>query len=172
MRGRAMTFPSVNPRGYEVGCWLRWLGAAAVANATRQPVLMVDTDVINVGLTPAHVRKYVKKDITFFDKDRVCCAVCLTPAGAARVVESMLDYQPAPDCTHTSDMFFFWEKFSKCLPTPEGVQVGPPLCWDYDYIKKGHKERPAPLLIHFSAKSCDLKSRTPKTDAIVAYQKG
>lgn len=162
---KARSLPTSNPVDYETGCWIRWLAAAKVASMTRKPLLMSDSDVINFGLSPKEFDG-CKDDIVILDRDRVCCLVYLSPRGAERVVESFMSYQLPEGCSHVSDMFFWWEVFSKKLPTPPGVGFRTNICMDYDYLKKSPEYRPP--CVHFSAKSCS-GGRTPKSDAVRRY---
>lgn len=47
LRAKAATFPTVNPKGYELECFLRWAAAHAVGGG-----VFSDSDVINNGLRP------------------------------------------------------------------------------------------------------------------------
>lgn len=99
------SFPSINPKEYEVACWHRWLAADVVRGG-----LFVDYDVIARAFAPEMVLE-LPNDVTVLDRGGVPCAVWLTDVGAAQVVQDVLT-RPHGFATfsagrHYSDMYYF-----------------------------------------------------------------
>lgn len=62
------SLPTVNSQEYEMACYLRWLAFSVVGGG-----LMVDSDVINHGYSPARMRS--NNSVLILDAGRVPCAV-------------------------------------------------------------------------------------------------
>ena len=101
---RLQRLPSVNPPGYDLACYLRWFAMRAIGDG-----LMVDYDVVNVGLRPDDTRAFFEQDsIRVLCRGGVPCAVELVGRGAADWCEHMLAYEPTEHDTfegraHVSD---------------------------------------------------------------------
>lgn len=68
---RVVQYPTINPAGYDLHCYQRWLALVVAGGG-----LMTDYDVVNVGLTPEAVRQ------------RVTYLTCLCPGGVPAVVHA------------------------------------------------------------------------------------
>ncbi len=98
------TFPSSNPAGYDLACWMRWLALAQVGGG-----LMTDYDVIAGAFSPEFLA--LPNDVTVLDRGGVPCAVYATPEGAQQIVDDILafphKFDKAEDGGHYSDMLCF-----------------------------------------------------------------
>jgi hypothetical protein len=119
---RVRTYPTINPRGYEDACYLRWLAFAHVKGG-----LMVDYDVICNGAMPGGMLrphnsslKKANPDITFFDTTYVPCAVLATEKGANMLCAYL--YGHLPHGTHCSDMHIFKAEATTGVLGPAGWQ--------------------------------------------------
>lgn len=105
LSGLAATYPTINPRHYEIACFVRWLAFRVVGGG-----LMTDYDVVNRSL-PADSFEPKNPLLTFLEPSRVPCAVFAHPTGidvmlrrfmdeaAVRKAVSQIDGRP-----HVSDM--------------------------------------------------------------------
>lgn len=95
--------PSVNPAGYDLACWLRWLALDVVGGG-----LMTDHDMIARAFDPEFLA--FANPITVLDRGLVPCAVFTTKAGATQLVDDILEHDHKHDGKHYSDMYFFQAK--------------------------------------------------------------
>jgi hypothetical protein len=99
-------FPSVNPPGYDLACYVRWLAFREALAWTDTGVgLMVDLDVFpRRGLPPGPV----EHDVAFLDPGKVPCAVEATFKGSMQIVKWLVSQKPPVEKIngkpHTSDM--------------------------------------------------------------------
>ena len=89
------SFPTINPREYELACYLRWLALEAVGGG-----LMSDYDVMNVSLGQSEIDG---RDIVFHERRRVPCLVQASDRGAAEIVKFLISNKPGA-VSHWSDM--------------------------------------------------------------------
>ena len=88
--------PTVNPLGYDLACYVRWW-----AMKGRGGGLLVDYDVVNIGLRPEDLAPAEETTpILILAGKRVPCAVQLTASGAADWCEMLLAYKVRPDDLH------------------------------------------------------------------------
>jgi hypothetical protein len=90
-------FPSVNPPGYDLQCFLRWVALWQVDGG-----LMTDYDVVNLGYTPAeHAERIAGRELVEFCAYRTPAMLYLREAMAWGLVRLFLAYQPdARDVDH------------------------------------------------------------------------
>lgn len=98
-------FPTVNPQGYDLACWLRWVAMATLEVGG----IITDYDVINFGLAAMQlVRTFVpvKFPTILCDNNPVPCAVSGHPEQYAEAIEAFLDCKPGIENgqPHLSDM--------------------------------------------------------------------
>lgn len=142
--GRIHALPTKNPFAYERACWRRWFALAAVGGG-----VMVDYDVINVGLKPEDV---ILNKVMILDVHRVPCAVAVDAEGAREVVDYIMQHKPNAKNGHYSDMLMFIEN----LDWPH-IKV----CKELD-----HPERKLAKLVHCSTRACKVSGFPNKVDAI------
>lgn len=98
---RFRTYPSTNPPGYDLACYMRWLALWAVGGG-----LMTDYDVVNVGLRPSALEEHAgHAEAVCLCRYWVPAVVNATRVGAAGMVAILLDHKPVGG--HTSDMLIF-----------------------------------------------------------------
>lgn len=78
-------YPTVNPRYYEVACFVRWLALDVAGGG-----LMTDYDVVNRAFDAGDYAP-VSSTLTFFDHKRCPCAVQASKAGCRMLFERFLD---------------------------------------------------------------------------------
>lgn len=93
-------FPSSNPPGYDLSCWMRWLALAQIGGG-----LMTDYDVIARAFAPEFLA--LPDNVTVLDRGGVPCAVHATAEGANQIVNAILDFPHKHDGKHYSDMLCF-----------------------------------------------------------------
>ncbi len=93
-------FPSSNPAGYDLSCWLRWLAFAQVGGG-----LMTDYDIIARAFSPEFLA--LPHEVNVLDRGGVPCAVYATPEGAQRIVDAIIQEPHNHDGKHYSDMLHF-----------------------------------------------------------------
>lgn len=97
--------PSVNPRGYDLECFMRWLAFLNVIRGSDVS-LMVDYDAINRSLLPADIPA---DSLMIQDAQRVPCCVSANREGAQRIVDDIMAL-PVPSQFHYSDQSWFREE--------------------------------------------------------------
>jgi hypothetical protein len=131
------SFPSVNPRAYELACWHRWLAFANVGGG-----LIVDYDVMANAFDTEQLMQAVE-DINVLDAGGVPCAVYSVGDGPQKIVEAVLGRKHAfgevNGHPHYSDMYFF-----QMMGYPKLPLVAP-------FGAPGWRNAP---LIHFSHGDC------------------
>lgn len=111
------SFPTQNPKEYEVACWHRWLAFATVGGG-----LMTDYDVIARGFDPEFL--VLPDNVTVLDRGGVPCAVHATAEGAQEIVSAIARGPHPHNGKHYSDMYWFqWKNFPKAghLTAPFGA---------------------------------------------------
>lgn len=93
-------FPSINPTGYDLSCWMRWLALARVGGG-----LMTDYDVVARGFSPEFLA--LPDEVTVLASGSVPCAVYATPAGAEQIVDDIISGAHKHDGKHYSDMLWY-----------------------------------------------------------------
>ena len=89
--------PTVNPPGYDLNCYLRWLALSNVGGG-----LLVDYDVVNLGYTPAQFSPAA--ELVCFCPDRVPAMVWATATAARSAFDSCATYVVGPhDLSHKAD---------------------------------------------------------------------
>lgn len=139
-------YPTVNPPGYDLACYLRWFAFHTRMMRDQRDggkALMVDLDVMPTGITPDY--PFGAKNV-FLDPAWVPCAVASTWFGSGLLVQAL---EEGPVMTevhgrpHCSDMIVFQERAWKYA-----AQI--PICLEYG----GWTRDTAPanaLLTHFPA---------------------
>lgn len=127
------SFPSINPAGYDLACWHRWLALAQVGGG-----LMTDYDVICRGFSEEFLQ--FPNPVTILDRGGVPCAVHATAEGAQQIVDDVLSFRHKHDGQHYSDMYFFQAK-------------GYPRAGDLT-APYGSAEWPVAPAVHFSHSDC------------------
>lgn len=97
------SLPTINPPGYDLACWHRWLALDVSGGG-----LMTDYDMICRGFSAEFLQ--FPNPVTILDRGGVPCAVYTSAAGAAQIVSDILTTKHAHDGKHYSDMFFFQAK--------------------------------------------------------------
>lgn len=97
---KVRSFPSINPPGYDIACWHRWLALAVSGGG-----LMVDYDMICRAFSEEMLQ--FPNPVTILDRGGVPCAVYATELGAEQIVNDILTFEHKHDGKHYSDMFFF-----------------------------------------------------------------
>jgi hypothetical protein len=95
--------PSVNPEGYDLACYKRWMAMAEIGG------LMVDYDVMNYGFTPAIAAQHMDDSSLMFFEEKVPCAVLANKNRFKQACDYMEDYKLRVDDLyagrpHVSDM--------------------------------------------------------------------
>lgn len=103
-------FPSINPPGYDLSCWMRWLALAQVGGG-----LMTDYDVIARAFSPEFLA--LPNDVTVLDRGGVPCAVYATAEGAQEIVNGIIRGPHKHDGKHYSDMLHFQARGYHKAPT-------------------------------------------------------
>lgn len=86
------TFPTVNPKQYEMACFVRWLAFQMAAKEVGGPVLAVDWDVGCVDYSDAMLHAdFSSLRCTLLDADAVPCAVIGTAHGFDRLLDALVD---------------------------------------------------------------------------------
>lgn len=145
------SFPSINPKQYEVACWLRWLAFAAAGGGMHS-----DYDVMNRSLTPDMAHKLslhcppemsvmIEQPVVIHDLTKVPCLVQATDTGAAKIVDAIMSGPHQHDGAHYSDMYFF-----KASPWPHRAHS----CLEY-----GYGEWATAPAVHFSHGSCHIHGK-------------
>lgn len=97
-------FPTVNPPGYDLACWLRWLALDVTGGG-----LMTDYDVICRAFSAEDLQ--FPNPVTILDRGGVPCAVYTTVEGASQIVQDVLRvkhvFGEVNGRPHYSDMYFF-----------------------------------------------------------------
>lgn len=93
--------PSVNPKGYDRACMIRWCAMAVFGG------IMTDYDLFNLSFKPIS-----PGELTFYERNRVPCIVSGTPGQFERLLVWLEDYanKPAEDVdgrSQKSDMYCF-----------------------------------------------------------------
>ena len=133
-RTHCEAFPTVNPKEYEMACWMRWLAFAQVGGG-----LMTDFDVVNRNYPQVKMLDE-PENVIILSRGRVPCAVIATKAGAERIVDDVLNHAAKFD-NHYSDMYFFQQT---SYPHVE-------LC-----IEAGDRDWEQAPLVHFSHNACNV----------------
>jgi hypothetical protein len=145
------TLPSVNPQGYDLACYKRWMAMVTFGGG-----LMVDYDVMNYGFTPEMTGKIKDENALIFLDGRVPCAVLGEKRLFKFACEYIKNYMVLPNDTeagkpHVSDMMMFmtmgevpWIKSHRLVK---------------EYKKEGWESA---LLVHY----CASKTQGNKLDAI------
>lgn len=97
-RDKVSQFPSTNPAGYDLSCFLRWM-AVAVAE-TEDTATMADYDVFNYGFAPLIAGN---SKITAY-QGHVPCLVSGRPKSFLGMCKLFMDFIPREGETHVSDM--------------------------------------------------------------------
>jgi hypothetical protein len=113
---RVRTYPTINPRGYEDACYLRWLAFAHVKGG-----LMVDYDVI-CNLFSTRRLLSARPDINFFDTTYVPCAVEANEKGTNMLCALLFGFNPLPRVAHYSDMHIFKDESASGVLGPAGSE--------------------------------------------------
>lgn len=97
------SLPSVNPLMYDYYCYIRHLAMATLGG------LLVDYDTMNLRFEP-----FTPGELTFYDRNRVPCAVSGTPDQFERIVKWIEEYKVSSKdaCAgrvHISDMYIITE---------------------------------------------------------------
>jgi hypothetical protein len=98
--------PTINPKGYDVACYIRWLAMATVADGLG---IMTDYDLyltptVGDDLNPLHHLSGADMQTLRVYQNYVPCLVVGTRQTFLRWALEFSRYQPAPGCKHTSDM--------------------------------------------------------------------
>lgn len=159
---RCFSLPTCNPKDYEMGCWLRWLAFEVLVEELRQPLLEVDSDVLNYALSPFSEAMFPKgaPDVLLLDGNCNACAVYANRAGAAKIVSEAFAWNPPHE--QASDMWFFGD-FGKAHPE---FVCKPPLCGEF----QAHYPWQLPL-VHFATGACGGRGEAKKA-AIERYIDG
>lgn len=144
-------FPSVNPPGYDLSCWMRWLALAQVGGG-----LMTDYDVIARAFSTEFLA--LPNDVTVLDRGGVPCAVHTTPEGAQKIVDDIIAHPHQHDGTHYSDMLCF-----QALGYPKAPTLTAP------FGAPDWKEAPA---VHFSHSDCAREQPGRPRHAIIRAEMG
>lgn len=152
---RVSTFPTVNPKAYELACYVRWLAFREALGWFDEPTgLMVDLDVVPRSSLPAGPRLH---DVIFHDPQRVPCAVEATVDGAAQIVNFLAKLPPTVSQhdgrPHTSDMI--------CLQQAPWPATG--FCREFG--SAGWETSP---LVHFASSKMGGRKKLDVVDNFVA----
>lgn len=98
-RDAVSKFPSTNPAGYDLSCFIRWL-AVAVATEGDDCCILSDYDVFNYGWAPILASN---SKITCY-QGHVPCLVSGRPKSFAAMAKLFAEYVPKPGENHVSDM--------------------------------------------------------------------
>lgn len=97
-RDKVSQFPSTNPAGYDLSCFLRWM-AIAVAE-TEECAIMADYDCFNYGWAPVLPGN---AKLTLY-QGHVPCLVSGRPRSFLNMCKLFMAYQPREGESHVSDM--------------------------------------------------------------------
>lgn len=128
-------FPSSNPDGYDLACFVRWMAFVEVGGGW-----ITDYDVMNHSFAPRAPRDHVE----MLDSTYVPCAVGADLLGAVALLQTLVLHEPKKNTTHVSDMLVFKEEFDNRTfgePGKECVEFG----------VRGWDSAP---LVHFPAGKC------------------
>jgi hypothetical protein len=140
-------FPSTNPAGYDLACWMRWLALAQAGGG-----LMTDYDVIARAFSPEFLA--LPNDVTVLDRGGVPCAVHTTPEGAHQIVNDIkYPHFIENDGTHYSDMIAF-----QAIGYPKAPSLTAP------YGAPDWKDAPA---VHFSHSDCHRENPKLKRSDVI-----
>lgn len=145
------SFPSMNPPGYDLACWHRWLALSRVGGG-----LQTDHDLIARAFSPEMLA--LPNDITVLDRGGVPCAVYTTPDGANQIVEDILAMEHKHDGRHYSDMIAL-----QALGYTKAPELTAPVGAD------GWKDAPA---THYSHHNCNLTFPGQKRTDIIRREEG
>ncbi|MFB1500828.1 hypothetical protein [Thiocapsa sp. N5-Cardenillas] len=111
------SLPTINPKNYEVACYMRWLAMAHFMEQQRiERALMSDFDVFPRGFNRQHMGS---AQIVVHERTRVPCLVEATIQGAANITQMIMSRIPKPGVTHYSDMYAFketsWPATNHCV---------------------------------------------------------
>ena len=142
--------PSVNPKNYEMSCFLRWNAMANIDGGW-----MCDYDVINRGFSPEDSKNYKSMSIL---QGHVPCLVYGSSEDYANIfkifsTESLEFLTTINDRLHTSDMYAI-----SYISKRESIN-----CFN---IIDDYPKREESILIHCSARSC-LESNLTKKEAML-----
>lgn len=147
--------PTINPKEYEMACWLRWIAMAALPG--NDPSLMTDYDVIPNGFARDETaRAYGLLPLLLCDC--VPCAVFGLPSQFSNAIEIFLGTAPVIENgkPHLSDMHAVRDV---AFPRED-------LC--REYFTSGWKTAP---LIHFPHSRCNPQARSQVIEAALKQLK-
>jgi hypothetical protein len=139
-------FPSSNPKGYDLSCWMRWLAFAQVGGG-----LMTDYDVIARCFSTEFLA--LPDHVTVLDRGGVPCAVYATPEGAQIIVDHIIKGPHKHNGIHYSDMVW-----AQSMNFPKAPGLTSP------YGAPGWENAPA---VHFSHFDCARENPGRKRPAII-----
>lgn len=110
-RMKFATYPTINPPGYDLACFMRWAAFVVAAQKLRGiPALFSDLDVVPV-LTAAVLRQEEQHEhIVFMEKNRVPCLVMADALGLGLLLDILLAgpvIEKIDGHPHCSDMTIF-----------------------------------------------------------------
>lgn len=127
------SFPTVNPKDYELCCFTRWLAMAMCGG------FMVDADCFCLSLEPFKI-----DGLRFYDRNRIPCAVSGGPEDFERMLKWFRDFRI--DIQHNEGGYPHVSDQSICTEHKEADAM--------DWVMEFGEDRPQAKMIHFSAGSC------------------
>ena len=137
LKTKVAAWPSINPDGYDLACWQRWLAFDVMGGG-----VLTDYDVLNMALKPEEV---ILGRPLILEQHRVPCAIAADEAGAKEITKRILDHVPRPRDGHYSDMYFF----------QDGIWPHTRTCREY-----GGVEWQQAKLLHFSQNACRVAGKS------------
>lgn len=89
------SFPTINPKEYEIACFIRWIAVLEAAKFTNQPSLMVDYDVLNNGFYPEDltIQPFARLPVSLC-RGGCPCALFGFIAQFENLIKEFVDYKP------------------------------------------------------------------------------